>query len=122
VDGEIIVHLFPHVIDRDGSVTGGRGDDRHLRRPVFRGRSAERVIGPDAKTVSRCREVQKSAGELFVPQTGVSGGRRIGGIVICEPAVTEIKAVTGVVDGAAAFCVGAGTDVGIGEAIANTTI
>ena len=117
--GEVIVHLLSHVINRDGDVAERSGDCYLLVSAVISGRAPEGVVDAAAEAKGSWSETQESASELFVPDTQVSVRGRIGGVVVREAAVAVIKSVAGIIDRAAALCVGAIADVaGIGEAIA----
>ncbi len=52
VGGEIIVHLFAHVIDGDGDVAERSRDGDFLVGAVVRGRPAEGIIRPATEAVS----------------------------------------------------------------------
>ena len=86
---------------------------------VFRGRAAEGIVCSAAEAVSRGRNAQESAGELFVPDADVSGRRRVGVAAVGPSAVAVIESVARIIDQAAAGRIRAVTNVSrVGEAVA----
>ena len=76
--GEVSVHLPAHVVDRDRDVAENRRrDDHFFVRAIFCAGATKGMVGAAAETMSRHRDLEESTRELFVPDAGIGGRRRI---------------------------------------------